>query len=130
MCSKGSADAPLPLAWIILGWRQFSFTGVDYCGQIMVTASRSAEKRWTSLFTCLTTEAICLEVAHSLTTQTCLMTIRRFVCHRGKPVEFCSNNETSFQGAGEEILRKIDEKMRRSAPPCEPQMGGLWNRLV
>lgn len=132
--------APLPLARITPGWRPFSFTGVDYCGPVTVTVGRRSEKRWVCLFTCLTTRAIHLEVAHNLTTQSCLMAIRRFVCRRGKPVEFYSDNGTNFQGASKEIVRKIDgdcdEAMTDARtrwnfnPPSAPHMGGVWERLV
>ncbi|XP_062703768.1 uncharacterized protein LOC134286204 [Aedes albopictus] len=132
--------APLPLARITPGWRPFSFTGVDYCGPVTVTVGRRSEKRWVCLFTCLTTRAVHLEVAHSLTTQACLMAIRRFVCRRGKPVEFYSDNGTNFQGASKEIVRKIegdcdeaftDARTRWNFnPPSAPHMGGVWERLV
>ncbi|XP_062698521.1 uncharacterized protein LOC134284163 [Aedes albopictus] len=132
--------APLPLARITPGWRPFSFTGVDYCGPVTVTVGRRSEKRWICLFTCMTTRAIHLEVAHSLTAQACLMAIRRFVCRRGKPVEFYSDNGTNFQGASKEIMWKIEgdcEEAMTDArtrwnfnPPSAPHMGGVWERLV
>ncbi|XP_062703537.1 uncharacterized protein LOC134285991 [Aedes albopictus] len=132
--------APLPLVCITPGWRPFSFTGVDYCGPVTVTVGRRSEKRWVCRFTCLTTRAVHLEVAHSLTTQACLMALRRFVCRRGKPVEFYSDNGTNFQGASKEIVRKIegdcDEAFTDARtgwnfiPPSAPHMGGVWERLV
>ncbi|XP_065080970.1 uncharacterized protein LOC135703620 [Ochlerotatus camptorhynchus] len=132
--------APLPLARVTPGWQPFSFTGVDYCGPLTVTVGRRSEKRWICLFTCLSTRAIHLEVAHSLTTQACLMAIRRFVCRRGKPVEFFSDNGTNFQGASKEIVRTIEgdcEEAMTDArtrwnfnPPSAPHMGGIWERLV
>ncbi|XP_062541589.1 uncharacterized protein LOC134209609 [Armigeres subalbatus] len=132
--------APLPLARITSGGMPFSFTGVDYCGPITVTVGRRSEKRWICLFTCLTTRAIHLEVAHSLTTQACLMAIRRFVCRRGKPVEFFSDNGTNFQGASKEIIRTIGKECEDGMtdartrwnfnPPSAPHMGGIWERLV
>ncbi|XP_070138965.1 uncharacterized protein [Drosophila bipectinata] len=49
------------------GW-PFKSTGLDYFGPLLVTIGRRTEKRWVALFTCLTTRAIHLEMAHDLST--------------------------------------------------------------
>ncbi|XP_039447331.1 uncharacterized protein LOC120426603 [Culex pipiens pallens] len=131
--------APLPVQRVTPHQRAFSYTGVDYFGPIAVTVGRRSEKRWVSLFTCLTTRAIHLEVVHSLTTQSCVMAIRRFACRRGMPIEFFSDNGTNFQGASKEIVR-VDAECREEFtdartswnfnPPSAPHMGGAWERLV
>ena len=46
----------------------FSHTGLDFFGPVMVVLHRRNHKRYVCLFTCLTTRAIHLEVAHSLDT--------------------------------------------------------------
>ena len=48
--------------------RPFTNVGVDYLGPIDVTNARRNEKRYVAVFTCLTTRAVHLEVAHSLST--------------------------------------------------------------
>ncbi|XP_038121586.1 uncharacterized protein LOC119770558 [Culex quinquefasciatus] len=131
--------APLPVQRVTPYQRAFSYTGVDYFGPVAVTVGRRSEKRWVSLFTCLTTRAIHLEVVHSLTTQSCVMAIRRFACRRGMPIEFFSDNGTNFQGASKEIVR-VDAECREEFtdartswnfnPPSAPHMGGVWERLV
>ena len=45
----------------------FSFVGIDYFGPLKVKAGRTHLNRYGCLFTCLTTRAVHLEVAHSLT---------------------------------------------------------------
>ncbi|XP_062533330.1 uncharacterized protein LOC134202319 [Armigeres subalbatus] len=132
--------APLPAARITPGMRPFSFAGVDYCGPINVTVGRRTEKRWICLFTCLTTRAVHLDVAHNLTTQACLMAIRRFICRRGKPIEFFSDNGTNFKGASKLMVQAIDGECEdvltdsrtrwNFNPPSAPHMGGAWERLV
>ncbi|XP_058448081.1 uncharacterized protein LOC131432741 [Malaya genurostris] len=132
--------APLPVSRVTPNQPPFSYTGVDFCGPFTVTVGRRSEKRYVSLFTCLTTRAVHLEVAHSLTTQACLMAIRRFVCRRGKPIEFFSDNGTNFQAANKEIARDIGNKAAEMFndsrtqwnfnPPSAPHMGGVWERLV
>uniref|UniRef100_A0A182YRW2 Integrase catalytic domain-containing protein n=1 Tax=Anopheles stephensi TaxID=30069 RepID=A0A182YRW2_ANOST len=132
--------APLPVQRLTPFLRPFSFTGVDYLGPFTVTVGRRSEKRWIVLFTCLVVRAVHLEVASELTTQSCMMAIRRFVCRRGWPMEFLSDNGTNFQGASKLIVTAIDEdcadQMTNARtkwtfnPPAAPHMGGVWERLV
>ncbi|XP_037041773.1 uncharacterized protein LOC119078376 [Bradysia coprophila] len=65
--------------------RPFTYVGIDYFGPIKVVVNRSNPKRWGALFTCLTTRAIHLEVAHSMDTSSCIMCIRNFIGRRGTP---------------------------------------------
>ena len=57
--------------------RPFSFCGVDYFGPMTVTVGKRSEKRWGVLFTCLTTRAVHLELAPSLTADSTIMAMRR-----------------------------------------------------
>ncbi|GBP08137.1 hypothetical protein EVAR_2928_1 [Eumeta japonica] len=43
-----------------------TFTGLDFCGPYLVTVGRQHHKRYVALFTCLTTRAVHLELAGSL----------------------------------------------------------------
>ncbi|XP_062710901.1 uncharacterized protein LOC134288972 [Aedes albopictus] len=135
--------APLPVQRVTPLLRPFSVVGVDYLGPVTVVVGRRNEKRWVALFTCLAVRAVHLEVVHSLSTQSCLMAIRRFACKRGMPQEFFSDNGTNFQGASKEIgkvSRKIDEECAEAVvcsttkwnfnPPGTPHMGGIWERMV
>ncbi|XP_053686507.1 uncharacterized protein LOC128736049 [Sabethes cyaneus] len=123
--------------------RPFSFTGIDYLGPVNVTVARDSEKRWIAVFTCFVTRAVHLEVSASLTTQSCLMAIRRFMQRRGPPQEFFSDNGTNLKGASKELTGMIndinsdcadeltDARMQWSFnPPAAPHMGGVWERLV
>lgn len=38
------------------------------------------------------------------------LAIRRFVCRRGNPVEFCFYNLTNFQRVSNGIVQKIDDR--------------------
>uniref|UniRef100_A0A6P4FBS9 Uncharacterized protein LOC108050634 n=1 Tax=Drosophila rhopaloa TaxID=1041015 RepID=A0A6P4FBS9_DRORH len=76
---------PLPEDRLEAGGWPFKYTGLDYFGPLLVTVSRHREKRWVALFTCLTTRAIHLELAHDLSTDSCIIAIRNFVCRRGPP---------------------------------------------
>ncbi|XP_062537627.1 uncharacterized protein LOC134205940 [Armigeres subalbatus] len=134
--------APLPVQRVSPQLRPFSSVGVDYLGPIEVTVGRRREKRWVALFTCLAVRAVHLEVVHNLNTQACLMAVRRFVCKRGAPNEFFSDNGTNFKGASNELakMKQIDQNCAEGftsstlkwnfIPPSTPHMGGVWERMV
>ncbi|XP_053686297.1 uncharacterized protein LOC128735839 [Sabethes cyaneus] len=135
--------ASLPVQRLTPHLRPFSYVGVDYLGPFTVLSGRRSDKRWIVIFTCFVVRAIHLEVAHSLTTQSCLMAIRRFISYRGPPLELFSDNGTNFKGASKEIaakIRDIDEECANELtsartkwsfnPPATPHMGGVWERLV
>ena len=104
-----------------------------------MTLGRRKEKRWVAIFTCLAIRAVHLEIVTSLSTQSCLMAIRRFSCRRGVPAEIFSDNATCFKGADNEMTRIYGEcadKVVSAAtawhfnPPAAPHMGGIWERMV
>nr|XP_049464893.1 uncharacterized protein LOC125907321 [Anopheles coluzzii] len=117
---------------------------VDYFGPFLVAVGRRVEKRWGVIFTCLTTRAVHLEIAHSLNTALCIMAIRRFIARRGSPLEIISDRGTNFVGASRELdeaLKLVDhEKLMVEFcgpnlkwtfnPPGAPHFGGCWERLV
>ncbi|XP_070073215.1 uncharacterized protein [Drosophila takahashii] len=120
----------------------FTFTGVDYFGPIDVVVGRRREKRWGVLFTCLTTRAVHLEVAVSLSTDSFLCILKTFVARRGVPRRILSDNGKNFRGANG-VLQHHIERISTSAiereyptlefsfnPPGAPHMGGAWERLV
>ncbi|XP_044573977.1 uncharacterized protein LOC123258165 [Drosophila ananassae] len=86
------------------GW-PFKSTGLDYFGPLLVTVARHQEKRWVALFTCLTTRAIHLELAHDLSTDSCILAIRNFICRRGPVHRLSSDNGRNFVGADREAKR-------------------------
>ena len=134
----------LPEARLSSYTRPFSYVGVDYFGPMSVVVGRRNEKRWGVLFTCLTIRAIHIELAHSLTTDSCILAIRNFISRRGTPIEFFSDNGTNFHGADNELKKeyakinegKVEAEMTTVTtawsfiPPSSPHMGGSWERLV
>ncbi|XP_062558258.1 uncharacterized protein LOC134223135 [Armigeres subalbatus] len=75
--------AQLPIQRVTPFVRPFTYVGLDYFGPVTVKVGRSTVKRWVALFTCLTMRAIHLELVHSLTSESCVMAIRRFIARRG-----------------------------------------------
>ncbi|XP_062533250.1 uncharacterized protein LOC134202211 [Armigeres subalbatus] len=132
--------APLPPDRLAHHERAFTYTGVDYFGPLLVKLGRSNVKRWVALFTCLTVRAVHLEVAYTLSTESCISCVRRFVGRRGPPAEFFSDNGTNFQGADRVLRHQISQGLSDTftstntkwnfIPPGAPHMGGAWERLV
>ncbi|XP_053698718.1 uncharacterized protein LOC128745664 [Sabethes cyaneus] len=132
--------APLPVARLAHHERPFTYTGLDYFGPLLVKLGRSNVKRWIALFTCLTVRAVHLEVAYTLSTESCISCVRRFVGRRGPPAEFISDNGTNFQGAERVLQDQINLGLSTTftsastkwnfIPPGAPHMGGGWERLV
>ena len=120
------------------------------CGLLRATRShnridnRRHEKRWGVLFTCLSMRAVHLELAASLSTDSCIMALRRMMARRGIPKDIWSDNGTNFHGADNELklaLKDLNqEQLQRELasrganwhfiPPGSPHMGGCWERLV
>ncbi|XP_062711976.1 uncharacterized protein LOC115267455 [Aedes albopictus] len=131
--------APLPVERVTSHLRPFSSVGLDYLGPVEVAVGRRKEKRWVAVFTCMAVRAVHLEVAHSLTTESCRMAIARFCSKFGKPNNIFSDNATCFRGASnemEKINKECAEGVSSSStawhfiPPATPHMGGVWERMV
>ncbi|XP_037297647.1 LOW QUALITY PROTEIN: uncharacterized protein LOC115453172 [Manduca sexta] len=120
--------------------RPFTYTGLDYFGPLTITVGRAHQKRYVTLFTCLTVRAVHLEIVHSLSTDSAIMALRRMIARRGCPAEIWSDNATNFHGAEKELRHMLQDGAEREAsrrairwrfiPPGAPFMGGAWERLV
>ncbi|GBP58715.1 hypothetical protein EVAR_35493_1 [Eumeta japonica] len=137
-----SAEGDLPPERLRHHQPPFTCTGVDYFGPMSVTIGRRHEKRYGSLFTCLTTRAVHIELAESLSSDSIILALRRFIARRGTPRVMYSDHGTNFVGAIKELMnmQEVHEKMKKEAdvrtitwkfiPPGAPNMGGAWERLV
>lgn len=113
--------------------RPFTYMGIDYFGPMIVTVGRRSEKRWGVLATCLTIRAIHLELAHTLTTDSCVLAIRNVMARRGTPAVIYSDRGTNFQNINQdEILKEFATPHTEWTfiPPASPHMGGAWERLI
>lgn len=122
----------------------FTNIGIDYFGPFEVKCGRSNVKRYGVLFTCLTTRAIHMEVAHSLETDSCINAFRRFVARRGQVSVMRSDNGTNLVGAEKEMREslkgwnqsKIAESLSQKGitwifnPPAGSHFGGIWERQI
>jgi transposase InsO family protein len=123
--------------------RPFTNVGIDYFGPFHVVVGRHQEKRYGVLFTCLSTRAVHLELAHHLTSDSFILAFRRFVDRRGTPAVVYSDNGTNLCAGEKEMRAELEEINKnlqlaaekreiewRFSPPSAPHFGGVWERLV
>lgn len=136
--------APLPSSRVTRTIRPFYRVGIDYFGPLTVKIGRRNEKRYGVLFVCMVTRAVHLEIAASLSTDSTILAIRRFIGRRGYPLEMFSDNGTNLRGADNELKKSLMELDQKKItryltdkaikwnfiPPASPHMGGSWERLV
>jgi hypothetical protein len=136
--------AALPPFRISGGGYPFRTSGVDYFGPFCVKLGRSELKRYGCIFTCLQTRAVHLEVTHSMSTDSFVMALIRFISRRGAPEVIFSDNGTNFVGADRELRNKfrdidfncISNEMVcrriewRFNPPLASHRGGVWERMI
>ncbi|XP_048003936.1 uncharacterized protein LOC125240133 [Leguminivora glycinivorella] len=121
----------------------FTAAAVDLFGPMNITIGRRREKRWGVLFTCLTTRAVHLELAASLSASSMILSLRRMIARRGAPTVLYSDNATNFYGAERELAeakRTLPDSLKpflseremtwKKIPPGNPSAGGAWERLV
>ena len=96
------------------------------------------------MFTCLTTQAVHIETADTLDTDSFLNCLYRFMARRGEPRLLRSDNGSNFVGAERELRREIEawnkeriqEAMSQQGirwllnPPAASHMGGVWERQI
>ncbi|GAB1867788.1 Integrase catalytic domain-containing protein [Camponotus japonicus] len=154
-CTRWRAAAPQPLMGNlpqerVTPVRSFLRTGVDYAGPILIRTSKGrghrANKGFISVFVCLSSKAVHLEVVSDYTAEAFLAAFRRFVSRRGLCREMFSDCGTNFTGASRELremFRASTADGRRIAqaaasdgirwrfnPPAAPHFGGLWEAAV
>lgn len=120
--------------------RPFTNVGLDYFGPVNVSIGRRREKRWVALFTCLTTRAVHLEIVASLSADSAISCLRRFIARRGVPRKILSDNGTAFIGANRQLTDFFCDAVHDFVannqiewsfiPPASPFMGGCWERLI
>lgn len=105
--------------------------GIDFLGPIITTLGRRKVKRYGALFTCLTTRAVLVEMAHSLSGESCVHSLENFVNRRGVPRVIRSDNGTNLVWAAKHYNEKNGRIPRwKFIPPAAPHQGGAWERLV
>lgn len=132
----------LPRSRLAAYMRPFTYVGVDCFGPMLVKVHRRSEKRWGTIFTCMTTRAIHIELISSLSSDAFILALTCFIGRRGHPAEVFCDNGTNFRGADNELTRVMVDNMEKAVsekfaeikfkfnPPGAPHMGGAWERLI
>ena len=125
----------------------FVNTGLDLFGPFTVKDGRKHVKRYVTLFTCMASRAVHLEVTKDLSTDAFINALRRFMARRGYVRKIQSDNGTNFLGADNEmkaLFKEMDhQKISKFAiangfdwvtwkrnVPCASHMGGVWERQI
>ena len=138
--------ADLPEERVQVGEKAFTHTGVDYFGPFYVKRGRSLVKKYGVVFTCLAIRAVHIEVADSLSTDSFICALRRFVARRGGVRSLRSDQGTNFVGAEKELRQELSylkehaDSIREAAlrcnidwhfhPPHASHFGGVWERQI
>ena len=61
----------------------FTYCGVDIFGPFVLKDGRKEVKKYDDLYTCLSSRAIHIEVVHLLSTDSFILSLRRFIGRRG-----------------------------------------------
>ena len=116
-------------------------------GPFYIKEGRKELKRWGLIFTCLSSRTIHLETLNSMTTDSFLIALRRFISRRGKVRELRCDQGTNFVGAKNELASAFKElnttplKEYLSSQDCDwidfnfntphaSHMGGIWEDQI
>ena len=94
---RTSADAP------------FTNSGVDLFGPFYVKEGRRRIVRFVALFTCFSSRAIHLEAVCNLSSDSFILSLRRFLARRGPMASLRSDNGSNFVGAANEFRNLYNE---------------------
>ena len=127
----------------------FTYVGLDVFGPWTVVARRTRggqaqSKRWATLFTCMSTRAIHIELIDSMDSSTFINALRRFFALRGPAKQIRSDCGTNFIGACKELEilltdphgPKVSKYLSGEGcswifnPPHASHMGGVWERMI
>ena len=122
----------------------FTNSGVDFFGPFFAKRGRGHVKIYGVIFTCLSCRAVHLDIADSMSTDSFINVLRRFISRRGPVRILRSDRGTNFVGAERELRdaiqqwneTRIQEAMLQKSiqwtfnPPHASHFGGIWERLI
>jgi len=151
ICVRTIARSPHPVmgnlpSSRVQACRPFSKVGVDYAGPLPMRECKLRKFRqykiYVSVFVCMVTKAVHLEIVTELSTAAFLAGFDRFVSRRGLPSDVYSDCGTNFKGAAKHLFDVINDPANHHAlsshsfctwhfnPPAAPHFGGLWEAAV
>lgn len=143
--------ADLPEPRVIGNLKPFTNCAIDNTGEIMTkyNKGRGAKtiKSYATIFVCMATKAIHLELVGDLTAESFISALRRFVARRGNCRNIYSDNATCFVKANKLLINKTELEMEEYnielrnellrlniqwhfSPPSGPHFNGLAEAAV
>ncbi|KAL1448580.1 hypothetical protein WDU94_012305, partial [Cyamophila willieti] len=108
----------LPLSRFEQG-RCFVNTALDFAGPYLLKSgprrNSPVTKAYIAVFVCMAVKAVHLELANSLTKESCLAAIDRYVARRGKPSMIHSDQGTNFKGSARH-MSEVDAFLYNAYP--------------
>ena len=87
----------------------FTFCEVDMFGPFMIKHRRSQVKHYRVMFTCMSCQAVHIEITPSLDTDSFILALRRLIARRGDVQTIFSGNGSSLIGSENELRRALEE---------------------
>lgn len=130
--------------------KPFLHSGVDYAGPFELKmidkegSQLTKRKCWVSIFVCLKTRAMHIDIVTDLTSTAFIACYERFIARRGRCERMYSDNGTSFVGAYNELKRALEKWIDRKSldhfskrstewkfmVPAAPHQGGIYEAAV
>lgn len=129
--------------------RPFAHTAMDYSGAIMLRSSKGrgqhATKGYISVFVCLSTKAVHIEIVSDLTSAAFIAAYKRFTGRRGVCSDIYSDNATNYVGAAtvfrnterdlgfnNKVISSLEMMGTRwhFSPPLAPHFNGLAESAI
>ena len=104
----------------------FTYCGIDIFDPFVVKDSWKEFKKYGTLCTCLSSRAIHIEVVHSLSMDSFIVSLRRFIGQRGIVRMIRSDNETNIVGVSAELIRAFQEMNHKKIGDFLEENGGGW----
>ena len=124
----------------------FMYGGVDLFGSFLMKDGWKEVKRYGALYTCLSSRAIHIEVVYSLSTDSFIMSLRRFVWRKGNVRMIRSDNAANMVEASIELTCAFQEMdhikignflkendgawIWKRNPPLSSKMGRVWEHKI
>ena len=142
----GQKMADLPADRVTPDDPPFTNTGLDLFGVFYVKRGRGQEKRYGIVFSCLVSRAVHIEVVSSMSTNSFLCALRRFLARRGQVRVIRSDRGTNFVGANNELAAEWEQLTKSDGVIHETLLqrkigwifnvpeasthGGVWERVI
>ncbi|XP_062714127.1 uncharacterized protein LOC134290914 [Aedes albopictus] len=141
---------PLPAARVTPS-RAFVKSGVDYCGPFFIRPPNrrgNSVKIFVAIVVCMASKAVHIEMVYSLSSDSFVSALKRFVSRRGRVSDVYCDNARTFVGANRQLQehKQQFDAIHRSTglaescseaginfhfnPARSPHFGGLWEAAV